>query len=267
MGLIVVLFGVLAPVNANAAVKSKLIDFWDDREPRSLIDVDHSAFAEILNTYVSINEGDGTPRFDYKAVSEADIAKLGEYLNYLQLLEPRQLTDPEAKAYWINLYNAATLNMVIEAVQDRNISKVQARGLPARRWRRNIVTIAQQELSLNDILNGVIRPIYKDPRVHYALFFCTLGGPDMPTEVFGGDNNDELLDRLQANYLSQGRAVRFENDELVLSEIFQSYDTDFAPDLPGLITYLKEHVPAATAERLDSDSDVRFEYDWTLNAP
>ena len=264
------LFSVCLMVSAgsSATIPMKKIEFWDDSEPSSLIDLDHSAFENLLKKYVITDHPSGIARFNYTSVTQSDFEKLNEYLTYLQFMEPRQLTKAEAKAFWINLYNAATLNMVLQAFIDNgNVSKIMARGLPARRWRRDIVTIAQQEMSLEDILNGVIRPLYKDPRVHYAIFFCALGGPDMPTEVLRGDNNDALLDALEAQYLQQSRAARIEGNELVLSEMFDNYDIDFAPNQGALLNYLRDKVSAEVATSIDSVSDVRFEYDLTVNAP
>lgn len=253
---------------AEAAVPMKPIDFWNDSEPTSLIDLDHSAFEDILKKYVSTDHPSGIARFNYRAVTQADNAKLSEYLTYLQFMEPRQLSEPEAKAFWLNLYNAATLNLILQAfIDNRNVSKIMARGLPARRWRQDIVTVAQQDMSLEDILNGVIRPLYKDPRVHYAVFFCTLGGPDIPTQVLKGDNNEELLNALEANYLQQSRAIRVVGNTLVLSEMFQNYDTDFAPSERALLEYLKERAPDDVASLIDGTSAIRYEYDTTVNAP
>ncbi len=264
--MLTIVFGVCSS-SAAAATEMKLIRFWDDSEPSSIIDVDHAPLQEILQKYIVADHPSGISRFNYALVSESDTAKLQQYLEYLQLLEPRQLNEAEAKAYWVNLYNAATLNMVIEAYASGRVNKVKARGLSARRWRRDIVTIAQQDMSLDDILHGVIRPLYKDPRMHYAVFFCTLGGPDMPVEVMNGENNETLLNQFEVAYLNQGRAVRLENGELVLSEMFKTYDTDFASDQYGLVSYLKQHVAPPLADVLDTVSDVRFEYDWTVNAP
>ncbi len=259
----------LATVCANhstfAAIEKKLIPFWDDHEAASLIDLDHSAFEQILQKYVVSDHPSGIARFDYDSVSDADFSKLSDYLDYLQLMEPRQLSLAEAKAYWLNLHNAATLHMVIETYMDGSVTKVKARGLSARKWRRNIITIAEQKLSLDDILNGVIRPMYNDRRIHYAVFFCTLGGPDMPTTVFNGENNEELLDRFEAEFLSKSRALRIDSGELVVSQMFEDYDTDFATDKFNLISYFKEKAPEPLAETLSPALKVSFEYDWSLN--
>lgn len=252
---------------ATSAIEMELIDFWNDSEPLGVINVDHAPLQEILQTYVVSDHPSGIARFDYESVSEADVEKLENYLDYLQLLEPRQLNKEEAKAFWVNLYNAATLNMVIDAYNSGRVTRVRSRGLPTRRWRRDIVRVALQDMSLDDILNGVIRPIYRDPRIHYALFFCTLGGPDMPTEVLSGENNEELLNKFEKDYLMHSRAVRLDGSELVLSEMFQNYDTDFAETPSALINYLSQHVPEPVGQAMSQVTDIRFEYDWTLNQP
>lgn len=266
LGLLMLSFLMLSKP-AVSAIEMKLIDFWNDSEPLGVIDVDHTPLQEILQTYVLPDHPSGISRFDYDRVSQEDKEKLQSYLDYLQLLEPRQLNKEEAKAYWVNLYNAATLHMVIDAYTDGRVTRVRARGLPARRWRRDIVKVAMQDMSLDDILNGVIRPLYRDPRTHFALFFCTLGGPDMPTDVLNGENNNELLDTFQEKYLMQSRAVRLDSGELVLSEMFQSYDTDFADSQSSLISYLQQHVPEPVSEAMNGVFDIRFDYDWTLNQP
>ncbi len=251
----------------SAAVETRQIEFWNDFEPSSLIDLDHSPFSEILNKYVISDHPSGIARFNYEAVTEADYAKLERYLDFLQIMEPRQLTQAEAKAYWINLYNAATLRFVVKAVANGRASKIRARGLPARRWRQKIITISEQRLSLEDIMHGVIRPMYNDRRVHYALFFCTLGGADMPKEAFDGDNNEALLTSLETSFLQHSRAVRIEGDSLMLSEIFKQYDTDFATNRRDLIEYLKQRVPDPVAQAMSGVNRIRYDYDETVNAP
>lgn len=252
-------------VGARAATEMNLIKFWDDREPSSLIDLDHSRFEEFLQKYVVNNHPSGIARFDYLSVSQADFDKLEGYLTDMQFMEPRQLTEAEAKAFWINLYNAATLHMVIQEFVNGNPSRIKARGVPVRRWRQNIITIAEQRLSLEDILHGVIRPLYRDPRVHYALMFCVLGSPDMSTTVFKGDNNEALLEELETKFLQQPRALRIEGDQLVLSSIFEDYDTDFAPSQTEFLTYLRENVTEEIASRMSGLTKVRYEFDTDVN--
>ena len=254
-------------LGAYGATQMNLIEFWNDHEPASLIDLDHSRFEEFLEKYVIDDHPSGIARFDYLAVSQSDFDKLESYLSDMQFMEPRQLTEAEAKAFWINLYNAATLHMVIEEFVDGNPTRIQARGVPIRRWRRDIITISEQRMSLEDILHGVIRPLYQDPRVHYALIFCMYGSPDMPTTVFKGDNNDALLEELEAKFLSKSRAVKIEGDQLVLSSIFKDYDTDFAPSQSQFLAYLRERVPEEVAQSMNGVTKVRYEFDDTVNIP
>jgi len=85
--------------------------------------------------------------------------------------------------------------------------------------------------------------------------------------VFKGDNNDELLDELEAKFLSKPRAVKIERDQLVLSSIFKDYDTDFAPSQTQFLAYLRERVPEDIALGMDSVTKVRYEFDDTVNIP
>lgn len=267
-----IIFGVFFFFNCSAfaAVPMKLIKFWDDVEPQSLINVDHSAFKEVLNAYISDQHPSGIARFNFNAVSELDKNKLKGYLDYLQLLEPRQLNEAEAKAYWVNLYNAATLKMVLEAYDDdrvKSIREARTGVFSAQPWKRKLVTISQQKMSLEEIHNGVLRPMYKDHRLHFALFFFSLGGPDVSSMILEGENNDEVLDTLEKNFFSHYRAARLNGSELVLSELFETYDTDFAENSSALIQYISQHVSEEIAAGLLTVTDIRFEYDWSINTP
>ncbi len=267
-----VMLGVVSffTVATMAAVPMKLIKFWNDVEPESLINVAHSAFKEVLTAYISDQHPSGIARFNFNAVSASDRTKLESYLDYLQLLEPRQLNEGQAKAYWVNIYNAATLKMMLDAYEDDRVSSIRdARTgvFSARPWKRKLVTISQQKMSLDDIHNGVLRPMYKDHRIHFALFFFSLGGPDVSATILEGENNEEVLNALEKNYMSHYRAARLNGSELVLSGLFETYDTDFADDFDSLLQYIAQHVPEEISAAFPNISDTRYEYDWGINTP
>ena len=107
---------VLPQTELQAAPESVLIEYWDDREANSTMRFDHDAWQSILNKYVNDKHPSGINRFAYSNVSDVDRIKLNNYLAYLQSFDPRQHTSDEQYAYWINLYNAQTVSLVIDRV-------------------------------------------------------------------------------------------------------------------------------------------------------
>jgi hypothetical protein len=253
----------------NAAPKAELIAFWDDREPLSIQQVDHSAWQDVLTAYVDDQHVSGVNRFDYASVTAADALKLKNYLRYLQLLEPRQLNDEEAKAFWINLYNAILVDKIVSAYESgsmRAVNRLMNGGVDSRAWNRTEAEVVMQEISLNDIEHGILRPIWKDPRVHFALSTSTLGGASIQKTAFDGENNEGLLEKAKVEFMQHPRAVRVQGNRLILSSVFDWYAADFGSNTSEVLTYVRDNTSDATREAILGFSSPSFDYNWDLNA-
>lgn len=248
---------------------SKQLKFWNDYEPESIMQVNHDSWQEILNLYVSDNHPSGINRFDYASVSSADRQKIKNYLDYLQLLEPRQLNYEEAKAYWINLYNAILVDDVLDAFESEPISTVRDLRSGAFRpwpWSREAVEVLLQKLSLSGIENNIIRPVLKDRRIHFVLAKASLGGGSLLKTAFNGENNEELLNKAEKGYLNHPRGVLVAADGTVrLSSIFEWFAKDFASDQSQLLSYISEHVSEENKAQLLRATNISYAYDWALN--
>ena len=255
---------------ASAAPKAELIEFWDDREPTSIMQINHDAWQEILTTYVNDQHPSGINRFDYLSVTSADARKLKEYLASLQSMEPRQLNDQEAKAYWINMFNAVLIDRIIDTYQSgsrRGIRRLERGGLRSTGWGRPVVEVAMQEISLNDIEHGIIRPIWNDPRIHFAISASTLSGANIQKTAFNGENNEELLDKAQAEFFAHPKSVSVRGNRVVLNSVFDWYLTDFAENKRSLLDYIRENVGEETRQAIQGLSRISYEYNWDLNTP
>ena len=250
---------------------AKSIEFWDDHEERSIMNINHDPWQALLNKYLDDKHPSGISRFNYAAVTPVDLQRLTDYLDYLQKMEPRQLNKEEQLAFWINLYNAKTVQLVVQAYSNNDeissIRQIRSGMFTPGPWERQSLNVVQQDLSLDDIEHGIIRPHWNDPRVHFVLNSAALGSPSLLKTAFDGENNEELLANAEKDFLTHARAVRVDQGELVLSSIFDWHATDFAESMPGLINYLKSKVPADLAPALDAASGPRFEHDWSLNSP
>ena len=254
---------------ALAAPASELIPFWDDREPASQLKVDHTHWQALLNKYLDDQHPSGINRFDYAGVSSIDRRTLRSYLEYLQSLEPRQLNQQEQKAYWINLYNASTVLLVVS--DDRELSsirQIKSGFFTPGPWSKKILMVSQQELSLDDVEHGILRPIWQDNRIHYAVNCASLGCPNMSKTVFTGENTEALLEQAARDFVNHPRAVSIDNGgRLVLSEIYNWYKADFGDSLGGTIAHLTKYASPKLAAQLSAVKSVSYDYDWALNRP
>ncbi|MEM7358474.1 MAG: DUF547 domain-containing protein [Pseudomonadota bacterium] len=267
---ILLLMGLFGPSTtfAQTPLPAELIPFWNDREASSRMRVDHTRWQEILTSYLDDQHPSGINRFNYAAVTQVDRRKLNAYLQYLQALEPRQYNDNEQKAYWINLYNAMAVALVVNDGRDlRSIRQIRAGVFTPGPWSRKDLNVVSQDLSLDDIKNGILRPIWNDARVHYALNSASLGCPNLSKTAFDGGNIETLLDGAARAYINHARAVSVSSGQLTLSQIYEWYNTDFGNSYVEMINHISQFAEPALAESLKASLRVSYNYDWTLNRP
>jgi hypothetical protein len=252
----------------HAAPASELNAFWDDREPESKLRVDHSPWQTFLNKFLDDEHPSGINRLDYWSVNNSEIRELAQYIEYLQSLDPRQLADQEQKAFWINLYNASTVYLVLQQDDDlRTIRKIRSGFLTAGPWQREILTIVRQDLSLDDIEHTILRPIWKDNRIHYVVNCASLGCPNLPKQVFTGENTEQMLETAAREFINHPRAVQEVNGRLQLSEIYKWYIDDFGGNFLSLKLHLNKYASPETAAVIAPYTRADYEYDWSLNKP
>jgi Protein of unknown function, DUF547 len=155
-------------------------------------------------------------------VAPEDRKALKSYLENLQSLQISQYNRAEQKAYWINLNNALTVEVVlsrypVESIRDIGISP----GLFSRGpWDAKLLTVEGEKLSLNDIEHRILRPIWRDARVHYAVNCASLGCPNLQPAAFTTDNTENLLERGAKEYVNHPRGVAVRNQKLRVSSIY-----------------------------------------------
>lgn len=257
-------------VSAIAAPKAKSIDFWQRGDANSQIRVDHSAWQSLLNRYLDDAHSSGVNRFAYAAVSAGDRAKLVDYLAYLQSLAPTAMNAHEQLAYWINLYNAQTVYVIIEAMDDdeiTSIKQVRSSFFRAGPWSKKSLLIQQQEVSLDDIEHGILRPNWRDHRLHFALNCASIGCPNLQKKAFTASNANELMAQAEQEFLQHPRAIKRRDNVLVLSKLFTWYRDDFAKNTEALLAYLATFSSEAVVEGPLAELRIEYEYDWDLNSP
>lgn len=265
LGLLLVLPAMVQP--ANAAPKADLWARWLQHDPRSTTTVDHGAWGQFLERHVHASP-DGVNRVDYGAVNPADRALLRGYLGSMAAEPVSSLNEDEQCAYWINLYNALTVNVVLEhypvaSIRDIDISP---RLFSVGPWGKKLITVEGEEISLNDIEHRILRPIWRDSRLHYALNCASVGCPNLQRQPFTGIGLDHALDLAAMAYVNNPRGMRLEDGHLWVSSLYVWYIDDFGGDDEGVIRHLMAYAEPSVAMRLQTlDAIDGHGYDWSLN--
>ena len=254
-----------APV-AQAAPAPEPWAFWDGANAESEAVIDHSLWQVVLDSYLKASP-DGINRFAYTALGAAGSSQLDDYLTQMAQLDPRDYNTAEQQAYWINVYNALTVKEVLKYPKKKSILRMGAKFFAIGPWDDEIYQVAGKDLTLNDIEHRILRPIFKDQRVHYAVNCASIGCPNLGAKVFTGADLEAQLAAGEQDYLSHDRGVTFTSKgRLKLSQIFEWYGSDFADTEEGVVAYIAEHHPTLGDKIKAYSGSVKYAYDWDLNA-
>ena len=272
-----VLLGAIAamasmPLAVAAPAPELIPGGWDVSDESSTLSVDHGAWQELLDTYLSPHTS-GINRFDYGALkaSTDDTARLAHYLDYLQGLDPRKFARAEQKPYWINFYNALTVQVVandypVDSIKDIHESFLP---IPTGPWGDVHAEVTGMELTLDDIEHGILRPIWADDRIHYAVNCASIGCPNLSRTVYTAANTEAQMEAAAREYVNHPRGADFvDEDFLVVSSIYDWYVVDFQNSEEGVIEHLLRYAEPELAARLGAFSGaIDYEYGWNLNQP
>lgn len=253
---------------ARGAPAAKLWPHWQSHDQYSLEIVDHVDWDLILKRYVDVNHPSEINRFRYSSVTPADRDILEWYLQKMQQIKVSGLNRPEQKAYWINLYNALTVKIVLDHYPVRSIKMINLPpGIFTRGpWNAKLLTIEGEEVSLNDIEHRILRPIWKDPRVHYAVNCASLGCPNMIPTAFTAGNTELLLEKAAREFINHPRGVSFPRNRLQVSSIYFWFQEDFGSSEKGMIRHLKKYLSEKNLKQLEKvQKKIGHDYDWNLN--
>ncbi len=277
------LFGflTLANVAAWAAPQAELWPRWEAHNPGSTETLDHSAWAAFLESYLVTGHDSGVHLVRYSAVSAPDRERLDSYIVQLESTAVSDLNRNEQMAYWLNLYNAVTVRLILDHYPVESIRDIKISGPVFNRhpWDAQLVTVEGEPLSLNDIEHRIIRPIWQDARIHYAVNCAAMGCPNLHPEPFSGEDYTNQFDVAAREFINHPRGAGFERDRLHASSIFTWYEDDFRTqgsaqgDIAGVVAHMLEYAEPELAEQLRSYRAAnyrprpRYDYDWSLNEP
>lgn len=257
----------LAPASADSAPEAELWPRWQAHSPGVIAAIDHGAWDHFLARYAGRGT-DGIVRLAYGRVTAEDRRKLDAYIGGLAATAIDGFDRPEQEAFWINLYNALTVRTVLDRYPVRSIRDIDTSpGLfQDGPWGEILVLVEGEKLSLDDIEHRILRPIWHDPRLHYALNCAALGCPDLQLRAFTAAGMAAQLDEAARAYVNHPRGARIEDGDLVVSSVYVWYEKDFGNSEAAVIAHLRRYgndpLRRALEGRAEIDGD---DYDWALN--
>jgi hypothetical protein len=246
--------------------------------PLSIAEFDHSLWQGLLQQHVNEFEGSRVTQLDYEAMQNDQLV-LQSYLRALAVVSRVTFdswTDGDQLAFLINAYNAGVVALILTEYPD--IDSINDIGfLFSSPWRRNVISLFGEQVSLDDIEHGMIRgwDKYFEPRIHFAVNCAAIGCPALQSDAYVGDNLDNQLEHSTRLFLADRQRNYFSNGRLYVSRIFDWYEEDFDRDWFGVNSVSEFLTRYADALGLDTATisalkreDVRIrylQYDWGLN--
>lgn len=230
------------------------------------LDHDHAAWTGILSAFV---DGD---LVDYARLKRDGRDRLRAYTRQLEAHAGRLegWTRAQRLAFWINAYNAYTVQLVVDAYPVtgiRSIGGLFSGSVFARRFIP--LGPAGGLLSLDDVEHTILRPVFRDARVHFAIVCASTSCPALRRDAYRATDLDRQLDDAAARFLGDERKNRYDarTNTLWLSRIFDWFGEDFERDAGSVAAYVSRHLPATVAATVQARQPrIRFlDYDWSLN--
>ena len=254
---------------AHASFHKSLWPKWEVNNPLSQETISHKAWQDFLERYVITND-EKINLVNYAQITPADLESLRDYIKQMSQVDIDNYNRREQLAYWINYYNALTVQTVasyypIANIQEINISPGLFSVGP---WGANLITIDESPLSLDDINNRIIRPIWNDPRTHYALNNATIGAPNLNKQAYQGALIEQQLNNAAFAYINSFRGVQVIEGKLIISKIYDWFEEDFGGSKQDVITHLLQFAKEPLLSQLKHTNSIdSYIYNWHINSP
>jgi len=232
-----------------------------EAEARLMPHQGYELWAKVLKEYVN-DQG----LVDYARLQK-NRADLDAVINQFKNTNVENMTKTEQKAFWINAYNALTMQLIVDKYP------LKLGGIRTINWGRPWsikMRVAHQDLTLGDIEHNILRKWDPpDPRVHFALNCASIGCPKLPKQPFDPQRLDEQLDFETRRFMSDPEKVNLNKASNVLyhSDLLNWYEDDFLVAAEDKLSYIKKYLNEEDRAYLDTHKVTlkKIKYDWGLN--
>jgi len=258
------------PLLARPAEASRIEQLFARHAPTAEVTVDHSDWDHLLKAYLRPAE-DGLNRVDYKRFKAEAHGEVKAYVRRLEAVDVPRLGRAEQFAFWANLYNAKTIDVVLDhypvaSIRDINLGGGLFAALTGGPWKAKIVKVNGEPLSLDDIEHVIMRGFFKDYRVHFAVNCASVGCPNLYIEAITGARLDAQLLAAGRAFVNSPRGVRLVGGKVQASKIFSWFQVDFGGNEQRLLDHLRRYAePELKAQLARASSIHDYFYDWSLN--
>lgn len=215
----------------------------------TLQEIDHSGFSDLLKTHVSKNGN-----VDYSGFKN-DREKLSDYIDLLSKhFVQDSWTKKQKLAYWINAYNALTIDLILKNPTVNSIKDIE------KPWDQRLWKLGDNWYSLNEIEHQILRKM-EEPLIHFAIVCASVSCPKLQNEAFTSENLDEQLTLAAKEFLSDTSKNFISEDSLKLSKIFKWFAKDFKQG-QSLVEFLNTYSDI----EISKNASIRYlDYNWDLN--
>jgi hypothetical protein len=240
---------------------------WPAGQNVSVDRIDHTAFDQLLQKYV---DADGMVAYRAWHANANDRRTLTDYLIHLSRANPSAPASREAKlAYWINAYNAVTIEGILRVYPTSSIRNHTARVVGYNIWKNLYLYAGDQKFSLEDIEHKILRKM-NEPRIHFAIVCASIGCPRLLNRAYVAGSLEQQLVINTQDFFSREQNLKITSDgqTLALSKIMEWYGSDFAATPDQQVKQLAKYFPQAARQVVASQPfRVTYQnYDWGLNA-
>jgi hypothetical protein len=238
---------------------------YEIKAPQQQIDHSHAAFTDVLSKHLK----DG--RFDYAALNK-NPAPLNAYLDTLAAVPEsayKKWTVDQRMAFLINLYNAATIKLIIDHYPLESIKDIG--GIFKGPWKQDVVRLWGEIVTLDHVEHDLLRPRFDEPRIHFAVNCASIGCPDLRDEAFRAADLEKQLEEQTRKFVRDRSRNRLDAGDktLYLSPLFDWFEEDFvnaSGSVEKVVAPYFNEKDRAVIRRGDMDIE-HTDYDWSLNEP
>lgn len=212
-------------------------------------DLKHELWSELLAKHVS-NSGE----VNYKSFAK-DSVKLKEYISYLAKNTPSKNTAKNEKlAYWINLYNALTVDLIVHHYPIKSIKDIK------NPWKQRLWKTANLSYNLDEIEHDILRKM-NEPRIHFAIVCASISCPKLQNQAYTANLLETQLTKATKEFLADNTKNEITENELKLSKIFKWFTKDFETN-GTVIDFINQY----TTTTISGDAKINYKnYNWNLN--
>jgi len=222
----------------------------------------------LLSNYVAAPDNQGVARFDYAGLTAnmADRKIMDDYIAYLEAQTPSAMTAPDATAYWANLYNVLTVELIVENYPVKSIRKIKSGAFSIGPWDREVSEVEGESLTLNNIEHDILRKKFPSPLIHYMVNCASVGCPNLKDGVWRAETMDVEREQAARDFINSSRGVSIDGNDLKVSSIYKWFKQDFGSSKDNVLAHINDYANADLKAAIASGARIDgYDYDWALN--